>query len=92
MPTEPSLKPLTIEEARGYTGARVQYSTHDTPEFGFIVSTSAWFIFVRFDGDLHAKAVSPDCLELLWPVEYEASWHAALESQPSLPEHLQHTE
>jgi hypothetical protein len=57
---------ITLEAARADIGRGVVY--HPTPtsvEQGVITGVSAAYVFVRYDGDQHAKATAPDQLDWL---------------------------
>lgn len=56
---------MTVEEAQAGRGRRVVYEPPGGPaEFGKIVRLSPMgaFVFVRYDGEIHAKATPPERL------------------------------
>lgn len=57
---------MTIAEARDAEGKRVKYTGGGKPEYGTITGFStAYYVFVRYDGDHGSKATFPEDLELV---------------------------
>jgi len=57
---------MTLDECRGNIGAGVVYTpTHGDREDGVITSVGDRYVFVRYRGDQHSKATSPDDLTRL---------------------------
>jgi len=57
---------MTLDECRGNIGAGVVYTpTHGGREDGVITSVGDRYVFVRYRGDQHSKATSPDDLTRL---------------------------
>lgn len=58
---------MTLEAAAAAIGHTVTYTPLDDPhraETGEIVAVSSRYVFVRYGGDRHSKATTPDRLEL----------------------------
>jgi len=55
---------MTTDEAKNNIGREVRYDPFHgaDPEFGVITSANDTIIFVRYDGDRHPKATSPEDL------------------------------
>ncbi len=58
---------MNIAEARDNEGKRVKYQRPGgPPEYGVITGFStAYWIYVRYDGNRHSKATAPEDLELV---------------------------
>lgn len=57
---------MTIDEAREHIGDGVVIDVIGfMPEDGIITGTSDRFVFVRYSGEVHAKATRPEDLTLL---------------------------
>lgn len=62
---------MTLDEARTNTGRSVVYQPPgqgiETQEEGVIMAVFARYVFVKYRGDLHAKATAPDLLTFSHP-------------------------